>query len=382
MQFTEDGTKRVVEDFQSLTEEQIKAQYGFEDTRKTWRLSKAIEDIRAHKDIGRPARFLYRPFDTRWVYYTGTTGGIMYRSAYKAMRHMLASGQHRNLGLVSGRQTRYGCIATVTRDIIGHKAGDRYDISSLFPLYQYPQDGPQGQLQPTEGIPNLSPDYVAAMKNATGLRYLSNGESDLAETFGPEDVFGYIYAVLHSPEYRRRYADFLKHDFPHIPLPAAGELFAELAVIGKRLIDLHLLEDNVEAGQQQPRFHGQDHWRIEQVTHEPATSSTPGRVRINDREYFEGVSSETWATTIGGYQPAKRWLEDRTGHTLDWDDVRHYKKLCLALAETPSVTQEIDNEAGAKPQYPRSQPRANKAVKPLFEHFATLSFHIVTPPPV
>ena len=81
-------------------------------------------------------------------------------------------------------------------------------------------------------------------------------------------------------------------------------------------------------------------------------SSTPGRVRINDREHFEGVSSETWATTIGGYQPAKRWLEDRTGHTLDWDDVRRYKKLCLALAETPAVMQEIGNTIAAHGGWP------------------------------
>ena len=122
---------------------------------------------------------------------------------------------------------------------------------------------------------------------------------DLAATFGPEDVFHYIYAVLHSPEYRRRYADFLKSDFPRIPLTGDRALFAVLAGLGQPLVALHLMETE---GTDLPAFPRTGDNRVDKARYTPPSSTAePGRVWINRDQYFEGVEPETWEFAIGGY---------------------------------------------------------------------------------
>ena len=91
--------------------------------------------------------------------------------------------------------------------------------------------------------PNLGREFIKAASSALGLDFTPDGTGDLDTTFGPEDVFHYLYAVLHSPEYRRRYADFLKFDFPRVPLPGDRALFADVIRLSARLIRLHLMED-------------------------------------------------------------------------------------------------------------------------------------------
>ena len=119
---------------------------------------------------------------------------------------------------------------------------------------------------------------------------------------GPEDVFHYIYAVLHSPEYRRRYADFLKSDFPRVPLPGSRALFTDLAALGARLAALHLMEAD---GADAPDFNVAGDNRVDRVRYAEPSDGTPGRVWINNSQHFEGVSPETWAFTIGGYSPPR-----------------------------------------------------------------------------
>jgi hypothetical protein len=72
----------------------------------------------------------------------------------------------------------------------------------------------------------------------------------------------------------------------------------------------------------------------------PAVQS--GRVYINGTQYFDGVSETTWNFYIGGYQPAQKWLKDRKGRTLTYDDIRHYQKIIVALTETDRLMKVID----------------------------------------
>ena len=74
------------------------------------------------------------------------------------------------------------------------------------------------------------------------LRFIEEGRGDLRETFGPEDVFHYIYAVFHAPIYRQRYEQFLRADFPRVPSIDDIELFRALVGLGRQLTQLHLME--------------------------------------------------------------------------------------------------------------------------------------------
>ena len=145
--------------------------------------------------------------------------------------------------------------------------------------------------------------------------------------------------MLRSPEYRRRYTGFLKSDFPRIPLPGSRALFLDLAGLGARLAALHLMEAD---GEDTPAFAVTGGNRVERVRYNAPADETPGRVWINGEQHFEGVSPETWGFTIGGYRPAEKWLKDRKGRVLSFDDIAWYQRICAVLAETPRVMDQID----------------------------------------
>ncbi|MGD0342675.1 MAG: type ISP restriction/modification enzyme, partial [Bacteroidales bacterium] len=67
-----------------------------------------------------------------------------------------------------------------------------------------------------------------------------------------------------------------------------------------------------------------------------------GKVWINSEQYFDNVPQVAWEFYIGGYQPAQKWLKDRKGRTLTYDDILHYQKIIVALSETDRLMKEID----------------------------------------
>lgn len=238
----------------------------------------------------------------------------------------------------------------------------------VFPLYLYPDPDTDGELfaNGTDRHVNLSPKLLKEMGNRVRLSFLADGTGDLKKTFGPEDVFNYIYAVLHSPTYRKRYAEFLRIDFPRVPLTGDKKLFRTLCRSGKELVALHLLEspkvsrfitrfpvpgDNLVA-KGHPRY-------VAPGESDPGTGKplNKGRVYISPDaprsgtkgQYFEGVPPTVWEFHIGGYQVCEKWLKDRQGRKLSYDDLAHYQKVVVALNETIRLMEEID---AAIPDWP------------------------------
>ena len=184
----------------------------------------------------------------------------------------------------------------------------------------------------------------------------------ISEPFGlpdgvtPEDIFQFVYAVLHAPTYRSRYAEYLRSDFPRVPLPTDAALFRTLAALGAQLIALHLLRDP-RLAQSGPAYPASGDHMVEKPRYDPpALTPTPlpqageglkksGRVWINARQYFDGIEPQTWAFRIGGYQVLEKWLKDRKGRQLDIDDITHYRKIAAALARTRRLMEEIDKAA-------------------------------------
>ena len=138
---------------------------------------------------------------------------------------------------------------------------------------------------------------------------------------------GLRYLELHSPGYRLRYADFLKSDFPRIPLANDLTLFTALVTVGKSLTALHLMESE---GDEIPSFPVAGKNRVDSVRYAPPSNGVPGRGFINRDQHFEGVDPEIWDFTIGGYRPAERWLKDRKGRVLSDDDVEQYQQILAA----------------------------------------------------
>ena len=190
---------------------------------------------------------------------------------------------------------------------------------SVFPLYLY-----HANLEALETkTPNLDQKIYGKFKDAV---------SDVT----PENLFDYIYAVLHSSAYRKRYAEFLKSDFPRIPYPSDPETFHALAEYGTQLRELHLMEsDRLNAPITTYPVDG-DH-----EVNKPRFED--GNVWINDTQYFGGVPQVAWEFYIGGYQPAQKWLKDRKGRKLSIDDIRHWQGIIVALTETDKIMRQIDS---------------------------------------
>lgn len=332
-----------------------------------WKLPEARAKVREdeewrHRDVS----ILYRPFDTRRMYYVPW---MVDWPRSDAMPHMLAGV---NRALITTRQQRQPGAwqqAYIT-DHMGEStaiSNKTSEINYLFFLYVYPGVGSADRSGLFDGWPagrdgrrpNLDPGFVRVIESATGLAFVSDGRGDLSGDFGPEDVLAYIYAVFHWPEYRRRYEAMLKLDFPRVPPPADADRFTAFAELGHELLGAHLLEDEgitgesigypvsgenrVERGYPKYVPPGGQAVKAGRVKLEP--DAERGRVYIGPEQYFEGVEPTVWEFQIGGYQVCEKWLKDRRGRVLDYDDLLHYPRVVESLRKTDQLMRRIEETA-------------------------------------
>lgn len=169
------------------------------------------------------------------------------------------------------------------------------------------------------------------------------------EPFGasPENVFHYIYAIFHSPTYRKRYAEFLKIDFPRLPLTSSLDLFRALSKLGGELVALHLME-SPKLDKHITKWIGGENPEVKRVAWCDETVWIDAPARRKDMPQkpgtsgFCGVPEAVWNFYIGGYQVCEKWLKDRKGRTLSEDDITHYHRIVVALSETIRLIAEID----------------------------------------
>lgn len=357
--FSREELMETVRKFASLQVEEAREIFNLGKDARDWKVENAQKDIQENEyreDLVLPV--CYRPFDERFTYYSGKSRGFIGQPQQRVMFHMIAG---KNIGLGTTRSTEIGrgwehifCASS----IIQHHTVSLKEVNYLFPIYIYPTSK-SSQQQFTDKhwspgrngrLPNLNPNLVSDLEKHLDIKFISDGHGDLATTFGPEDVFDYIYAIFHTPTYRQRYAEFLKIDFPRVPLTSSLDLFRKLCFFGEELVALHLLESPylsqlitrypvvganiVEKGF--PKFVVYD-------------DDQTGYVFINKTQYFEGVPSEVWDFHVGGYQVCEKWLKDRRGRQLSFDDLMHYQKVIVALKETMRLMEEIDK---AIPKWP------------------------------
>ena len=200
----------------------------------------------------------------------------------------------------------------------------------VFPLYLYPN--PAELAISTERTLNFQPAFLTALSEMLALPQVE--PFNLPEGISPEEILAYIYAVLYSPTYRERYYEFLKYDFPRIPLPRDIEYFRKLAALGQNLINWHFLKDVQNPPMH--RFEGEGDAVVSKVRYEN------GHVWINADQHFTDVAPEVWEYEIGAYQVCKKWLQDRKNTPLSHVEVRQYCAILVAVAETLRIMMEID----------------------------------------
>ena len=301
-----------------------------------WSLSKARQSVLRDADREqRVTRVLYRPFDYRYAYWTQE----MIDWPRPEVSRQFSNGN--NLALITARSTKSSGVNHFfcTNAPAEAKAGESTKQSTVFPLWNYETTLFQS------GNANLSSVFTALLCSKLGAN--RNPNTGLPEGVQAEDVFGYVYAVFHSPTYRSRYAEFLKRDFPRIPLTRDLRLFRSLASLGSRLIGLHLLDvaKLPELDDFLTDFPIVGTNRVESVEYTPERN----RVSINRVQHFDGVSQSVWDFRIGGYQVLEKWLKDRKERVLSYSDVQHWQRVTVALSATEQVMTEIDEIIPAWP---------------------------------
>jgi predicted helicase len=298
-----------------------------------WDILKGWKNIQNQDDLSYFVKsIIYRPFDNRYIFYEDT---LVWRTVTKIMRHFIISY---NVGLMVCQQQKtdgfYHCLVhkyIVESSYVSNKTSE---IGYSLPLYLYSE---KVDLDETEKRrPNLNNEIVQTIAQKTGLLFTEE-KTENDKAFAPIDILDYIYAVLHSPAYRTKYKELLKIDFPRIPYPASTEQFCRLASLGSVLRKLHLMED-VSPANDKATFPVAGSNEIAILKYEK------GKVFINKTQYFDNVPLEAWDFYIGGYQPAQKWLKDRKGRMLIFDEIEHYRKIITVLALTADLQRQIDEE--------------------------------------
>lgn len=324
--FTREGLVNRISRFtdENKTDEQIRAEffpgkqagkYSAGDSRG-WKLPaarKALQKAEWKNDI---QQISYRPFDTRSIIYRPD---MVDWGRFDAMPHMVRG---KNLGLICPKIKKEKTGALITNMICGHKTYDAYDSNSLFPLYLYPSED---DLDQTIRI-NFDKKLFERMQKAG--QHPKHGKPDEVA------VLDYIYGVLHCPAYHKTYAEFLTMDFPRLPWPASSNEFWEISEKGAVMRKLHLMEPSSIGAAAFP-FVGTG----DSVIDKPFFDK--GKIWINETQYFDNAPEVSWDYYIGGYQPAQKWLKDRKGRLMTFDDVKHYQRILKVLSETDRLMEEI-----------------------------------------
>jgi predicted helicase len=302
--------------------------------RKAWNSLQSITDSDINKYI---LPVLYRPFNVQWIFYHDD---FIERSRKDVMCHMMQE----NLGLLIKRQNKrtpfsYAFISDLIVESCVFESA--FANNTICPLYLYPSADKNALFEEgvkaSEKSPNINPELFDKLSQIYGIKST------------PEEIFYYIYAVLYSNTYRTKYAEFLKIDFPRIPFTNDYDVFVKMSALGKRLVDLHLLQSS-ELDPPIAKFQGAGDSAVNKValnlmkriSDYKGLNERGNRVYINDTQYFEGVTKEVFEYQIGGYQVLSKWLKDRKGRYMTLEDSIAYSKIATSISKTIEIQKEIN----------------------------------------
>lgn len=339
---SKDKLEDVISDFQNLSELDFREKYTIKDSRD-WTYANAKKEIRNASII--PIE--YRPFDNQFVLYSPKSKGILSYPRYEIMQHIIDKP---NLVLnICKYQSTFDFQHVLASENITDKctvSAQGSEAGYAFPLYLYPSNilGEQQTRKinlnnslwwTIENWVKYGQAYPPLTTNEQGGELGFDAAPQEPHFLEPEDIFDYIYGVLHSPAYRAKYKEFLKVDFPRIPYPKNKEEFEHYKDCGHRLRELHLMHNVPKSP---VTFEGFGNYEVTQLVRKE------DNVYINDKQYFTNVPQVAWEFYIGGYQPAQKWLKDRKGRMLDTADIKHYENIISVLLETDRIMKQIDEK--------------------------------------
>ncbi|GAA7673488.1 N-6 DNA methylase [Helicobacter pylori] len=273
----------------------------------------------------------YRPFDIRKVYYDTKK---LERARENTFKHMLPppppptnpktpNQTRKNVALNTPRQLKNNDKSWTQCFISSHindqglsSGGNGAGVN--YPLYQFRD-------------PNYTENFTPEFRSFIDKHY--------NHPFEPLEVLGYIYALLYSPNYRKRYEDFLKADYPKILFTKNKDLFRVLSLLGIELIGLHVLNKeslNYSFKKLKDATIGESCYKDERdpIIKKPSHNEPEQRLYINHNAYFSGVSEQIYDYRIGGYCVLDKYLKSHKGDSCDFD---HVTRIIKVIARTIEI---------------------------------------------
>jgi len=289
-----------------------------------WRIQDSRKNVATIIDLNANIKsILYRPFDTRYIFYHQA---VIERMRSEVMGHMMEE----NIGLLTCRQisSKLWIHALISENLIDDSliSNKTKERTYIYPLYIFPDKNKKDLFNQhqTEKEPNIPQALVEQLSAYYGQKPT------------PEDILYYIYGVFYSNIYRKIYAEFLKIDFPRVPFTGDYDLFKKMGELGKELADLHLLKSQALSPPVAKYQGSSDNDRIEKITYKEDEQ----RIYINNDKYFEDVAPDVWNYQIGGYQVLHKYLKDRKDRIID--DAPRYCRIVTALSKTLIIQEKID----------------------------------------
>ena len=332
--------KNLLNDFASKSKEELYKLYDIGKDSGGWKLDWAINAVKENKD--NLDKFIikchYRPFDFRWTYYVNIHCGFMARPVYDIFEHFF--NNKNNIGLVCDRGTKLQDISNI---FISDKLIDLHLVGSgsyIFPLYIYDTENVRKILrEENEEVGGMFEDIKHFENKVRIENFTPKFRKYINEKYGeikPEEILGYIYAILFHKEYRKKYLDFLKIDFPKIPFVGSKDYFLKFAKLGEELYNLHLGNLKIQKEVGEPMF--KDNQNKNEKIVKAIYNENEKDLFVNESLYFKNVDKEVWEYKIGGYQVLDKYLKSHKNENIDYE---HFENVIKILTRSIEIEAEI-----------------------------------------
>lgn len=286
----------------------------------------------------------YRPFDKRFIYYDDKK---LERARKDVMEHFL--NNKNNIALNVARQSKiigswHYCFITNTISDFSLMGGGNTGAGYIFPLYIYDTENVRKILrEENEEVGGMFEDIKHFENKVRIENFTPKFRKFINEKYGeikPEEILGYIYAILFHKEYRKKYLDFLKIDFPKIPFVESKDYFLKFAKLGEELYNLHLgnLKIQKEVGEPMFKDNKNKNGKIVKAIY----NENEKDLFVNESLYFKNVDKEVWEYKIGGYQVLDKYLKSHKNENIDYEHFENVIKILTHSIEIEAEISELD----------------------------------------
>ena len=282
----------------------------------------------------------YRPFDKRFIYYDDKK---LERARKDVMEHFL--NNKNNIALNVARQSKivgswHYCFITNTISDFSLMGGGNTGAGYIFPLYIYDTENVRKILrEENEEVGGMFEDIKHFENKVRIENFTPKFRKFINEKYGeikPEEILGYIYAILFHKEYRKKYLDFLKIDFPKIPFVESKDYFLKFAKLGEELYNLHLGNLKIQKEVGEPMF--KDNKNKNEKIVKAIYNENEKDLFVNESLYFKNVDKEVWEYKIGGYQVLDKYLKSHKNENIDYE---HFENVIKILTRSIEIEAEI-----------------------------------------